>query len=283
MKITLLGTGSPLPDPNRGGPSTLVSTGPHNVVVDCGRACVMRLTGAGVFPAFVNLVLLTHLHSDHICDLNDLVTTRWITTPAAIASPLKIVGPVGTRRVVMGMLEMLALDEQYRLAHHEDLRTAGGMKIDVVELSAGDVHEHGDLIVRAFRTDHRPVEPTLGYRIEHDGKVAALAGDTIPCDDLYELCKGADVYVQTVLRDDLVKDLAAALPGNAARLTDILDYHSTVEQAGQTATRSNVKHLVLTHYVPAMQPGSEDEWRQLAANHFDGPITLGPDLTSVEV
>lgn len=283
MKITLLGTGSPLPDPNRAGPSTLVSTGQHNVVVDCGRACVMRLTGAGVFPPFVSLVLLTHLHSDHICDLNDLVTTRWITTPAAMASPLKIVGPVGTRRVVMGMLEMLALDEQYRLAHHEDLRTTGGMKIDVVELTAGDVHEHGDLIVRAFRTDHRPVEPTLGYRIEHDGKVAALAGDTIPCDDLYELCKGADVYVQTVLRDDLVKGLAAALPGNAARLTDILDYHSTVEQAAQTATRAGVQTLVLTHYVPSIGPGQEEEWRVLAAAHFSGDIVLGDDLTSVSI
>ena len=283
MKITLLGTGSPLPDPNRAGPSTLVSSGSHNVVVDCGRACVMRLVGAGVMPPFVNLVLLTHLHSDHICDLNDLVTTRWITTPTAMASPLKIVGPVGTRRVVTGMLEMLALDEQYRLAHHEDLRTADGMKIDVIELRAGDTHEHDNLVVRAFRTDHRPVEPTLGYRIEHEGKVAALAGDTIPCDELYELCRNADVYVQTVLREDLVKQLAQLLPANAGRLTDILDYHSTVQQAGETAARSGVKHLVLTHYVPTMQPGTEDEWRALAAAHFAGPITLGPDLTFIEV
>ena len=283
MKITLLGTGSPLPDPNRAGPSTLVSCGPHNIVIDCGRACVMRLVGAGVMPPFVDLVLLTHLHSDHICDLNDLVTTRWITTPAAMSSPLKIVGPVGTRRVVTGMLEMLALDEQYRLAHHEDLRTAGGMKIDVVELQAGDIHQHGEVIVTAHRTDHRPVEPTLGYRVEHDGKAAALAGDTVPCDELFELCRDADVYVQTVLREDLVRQLASLLPGNAGRLTDILDYHSTVEQAGATAARCNVKHLMLTHYVPAMQPGTEDEWRAMAARHFSGPISLGPDLTSVEI
>mgnify|MGYP006272614565 CR=1 FL=1 len=283
MKITLLGTGSPLPDPNRAGPSTLVSVGNHNIVVDCGRACVMRLVGAGVMPPFVNLVLLTHLHSDHICDLNDLVTTRWITTPSAMASPLTVVGPVGTRRVITGMLEMLALDEQYRLAHHEDLRTAGGMKIDVIELNAGDSHSHGDVRIAAFRTDHRPVEPTLGYRVEHDGKSAVLAGDTIPCDELYAACKDADVYVQTVLRDDLVRGLAQMLPANAGRLTDILDYHSTVEQAGEVAARAGVKHLLLTHYVPAMQPGTEDEWRAIAAAKFSGPITLGPDLTSVSV
>ena len=100
---------------------------------------------------------------------------------------------------------------------------------------------------------------------------------------MYDLCRDADVYVQTVLRDDLVKQLAQLLPGNAGRLTDILDYHSTVEQAGQTASRSGVKHLLLTHYVPAMQPGTEDEWRQVAAAHYSGPITLGPDLTYVEI
>ena len=165
----------------------------------------------------------------------------------------------------------------------KDLRTAGGMKIDVIELNAGDSHSHGDVRIAAFRTDHRPVEPTLGYRVEHDAKTAVLAGDTIPCDELYAACKDADVYVQTVLRDDLVRGLAEMLPANAGRLTDILDYHSTVEQAGEVAARAGVKHLVLTHYVPAMQPGTEDEWRAIAAAKFPGAITLGPDLTSVSV
>jgi ribonuclease Z len=80
-----------------------------------------------------------------------------------------------------------------------------------------------------------------------------------------------------------VANLAALIPANAGRLTDILDYHSTVEQAGDTAARNGVKHLVLTHYVPTMQPGTEDEWRAIVAAKFSGPITLGPDLTSVEI
>ena len=50
MKITLLGTGSPMPDPNRAGPSTLVQAGNQNIVVDCGRGCVMRIVGAGLMP-----------------------------------------------------------------------------------------------------------------------------------------------------------------------------------------------------------------------------------------
>jgi ribonuclease Z len=83
--------------------------------------------------------------------------------------------------------------------------------------------------------------------------------------------------VQTVIRDDLVRMVPVP------RLQDILDYHSTVEQAADTAARAGIRTLVLTHYVPSMQPGQEDEWRARAAAHFAGDIVLGDDLTSVDL
>lgn len=279
MKVTLLGTGSPLPSATCAGPSTLVQAGATNIVVDAGRGVIMRLVGAMCPPPTVTAVLLTHLHSDHICDLNDLVTTRWVASPAAV--PLPIYGPVGTKAMVDGMLAMLSQDEHYRLEHHADLRAAGGMKVDVVELAPGDRIMIDDATITVHATDHRPVHPTIGYRIEHAGTVAALAGDTIPCEGLYEMCRDADIYVQTVVRDDLVRTFAPLIP-TGERFLDILDYHSTVEQAGQTAKRCNVGTLLLTHFVPAIQPGQEDEWRGLAAAHFDGEIVVGPDLTFVE-
>jgi len=279
VKVTLTGTGSPLPDPNRAGPSTLVQAGGQNVLVDAGRGVVMRLIGAMCPPPFISTVVLTHLHSDHICDLNDVVTTRWVASPNA--EPLKLYGPVGTQRMVDGLMMMLSADVGYRLDHHDDLRAGNGMKIDVVEVSAGDSFTIGEINVSVHATDHRPVAPTVGFRFEHNGVVAALAGDTIPCEGLDQLCAGADIYVQTVIREDLVRQFAPLVP-TGERFLDILDYHSTVEQAAQTATRAGVKTLMLTHYVPAMQPGQEDEWKALAAAHFDGAIVLGPDLTSAE-
>lgn len=280
MKVTLLGTGSPIPDPNRAGPSTLVQAAGQHIVVDCGRGCVMRMTAAGVFPPFVSAVLLTHLHSDHISDLNDIVTSRWIMSPQPIAT--HIYGPVGTSNVVAGLRTMLELDEQYRLKHHADLRSGPGMQIEVHEVTPGDVFSIGDVRVKVGRTDHRPVQPTVGYRFEADGKIAALAGDTVPCAELNELCDNADIYVQTVLRPDLVDAMKKLLPAQAPRLHDILDYHSTVEDAGKTAALARVKTLMLTHYVPAMQPGQENDWIAQAARHFAGNIVAGPDLTSVE-
>ncbi len=270
IEVTLLGTGSPLPSPDRAGPATLVRAGSAILLVDCGRGVVMRLTAAGVLPIGLSAVLLTHLHSDHITDLNDVVTTHWVMSPAP--APLRVVGPPGTRLVVDGLLAMLARDQQYRLDHHDDLNE--GPSVEVTEVAPGDTLELGGATVMVHATDHRPVEPTVGYRVEHDGAVAALAGDTVPCAGLDALCAGADLYVQTVIREDLVR----AIP--SARLQDILDYHSTVEQAARTAARAGVRTLVLTHYVPPMAPGDEEAWRALAAAHFDGDIVLGDDLTT---
>ena len=78
MEIVLTGTGSPIPDANRAGPSTLVKAGDTHVLVDAGRGVVMRMAGAGSLPMLLSAVLVTHLHSDHICDLNDVITTHWV-------------------------------------------------------------------------------------------------------------------------------------------------------------------------------------------------------------
>jgi ribonuclease Z len=276
MDIVLLGTGSPIPDANRAGPSTLLKGGEggsEHVLVDAGRACVMRMAGAGSMPGFLQGVLITHLHSDHLCALNDIITTHWIMTNEP--TTLRIWGPPGLKHFVDHMLIALGPDISYRVAHHDDLTWEP--VVEVTELEPGDTFTVGSANVSVHETVHAPVHPTIGFRVEHDGKVAALAGDTIPCPGLDDLTKDADVYVQTVIRDDIVRSIPVA------RLQDILDYHSSVEQAGQTAANNGVKTLMLTHMVPAPQPEHYDEWKAIAAKEFDGEIVIGDDLTTVTI
>ena len=275
IEITLLGTGSPIPDPNRAGPSTLVRAGGQTFLVDCGRGVLQRAAAVGVGASGVSALLLTHLHSDHIADLGDVLITYWITSFNPEPSPLPIIGPPGTAEVVAATLQAFSHDIGYRIAHHADLTTPP--PVEVREHTQGPVWDHHGVAIRVAPTDHRPVAPTIGYRIEAGGASAVLAGDTLPCASLDELATGSGALVHTVIR----KDIVAQIPQQ--RIKDICDYHSSVQEAAATARRAGGRILVMTHCVPAIIPGQEEQWRALAETEFGGRIELGDDLHRVEV
>ncbi|MCK5757176.1 MAG: ribonuclease Z [Mycobacterium sp.] len=275
IEVTLLGTGSPIPDARRAGPSTLVRAGDQTFLVDCGRGVLMRTAALGVGANAISALLLTHLHSDHIADLGDVLISRWVSNFAPNQPPLPIIGPPGTAEVVENTLKAFGPDIGYRIAHHADLTAPP--PVEVEEVTDGVVWGRDGVAISVAPTDHRPVAPTIGFRIEHNGASVVLAGDTVPCPTLDALAAGAGALVHTVIRKDLVE----AMP--MQRIRDICDYHSTVEQAADTAARAGVGILILTHYVPPIAPGQEDDWRALAATVFDRQIEIGEDLHRVEV
>ena len=275
IEVTLLGTGSPIPDARRAGPSTLVRAGDQTFLVDCGRGVLMRTAALGVGANAISALLLTHLHSDHIADLGDVLISRWVSNFAPNQPPLPIIGPPGTAEVVENTLKAFGPDIGYRIAHHADLTAPP--PVEVEEVTDGVVWGRDGVAITVAPTDHRPVAPTIGFRVEHNGASVVLAGDTVPCPTLDALAAGAGALVHTVIR----KDLVDAMP--MQRIRDICDYHSTVEQAADTAARAGVGILILTHYVPPIAPGQEDDWRALAAIVFDRQIEIGEDLHRVEV
>jgi len=273
MQLITLGTGSPIPAPERAGPSTLVRTSAGDLLFDAGRGVLLRAAAAQSGAVALSGVFLTHLHSDHTTDLNDLITTRWAMS--FVPNPLSVVGPVGTAGLVAATEAMLELDMGYRLAHHDDLDWRPDTV--VTDVTEGVVFEAGDVRVLAAPTDHAPVHPTVGYRVEDQGRSVVIAGDTVPCQGLDRLAAGADVLVHTVVRRDQIE--ALGLP----RLLDVLDYHSAVPDAAATAERAGVGTLVLTHMVPPVQPGAEQEWIDQAAGEFGGEVVLAEDLTTIEL
>ena len=244
IEVTLLGTGSPIPDPDRAGPSTLVRTGDQTFLVDCGRGVQQRLAAVGSGANRLSALLLTHLHSDHIADLGDVIITRWVSSFTPDAPPLPSIGPPGTAEVVDATLKAFGFDIGYRIAHHADLTSPPS--VEVHECTDGVAWDHGNVVIRVAPTDHRPVAPTIGFRVEHVGAAGVLAGDTVPCASLDALANGAGALVHTVIRKDLVDQMPM-------------------------------------QRIRAIGPGQEEDWRALAAAEFDRQIELGDDLHRVEV
>jgi ribonuclease Z len=284
LHVVLCGTGSPLPDPKRSGPCTAVIAGGRVFVVDAGDGAARTLARLRLPPQRIAAVLLTHFHSDHIDGLGALALQRW----AGANSPASLIvhGPTGVERVVSGFNEAYAMDAGYRVAHHgPDVVPAAGAGMAARPFAlVGDsnvILEENGLTVTAFRVDHAPVDPAVGYRFDYAGRSVVISGDTSRSAALEQTAKGADLLVHEALAPNLVALLeksarAARRPKLAHIFADIPGYHASPRDAAASAKAAGVRALVLTHIVPAM-PTAALEPAFLDGASFDGPFWIGRD------
>ncbi|MDC7786830.1 MBL fold metallo-hydrolase [Rhodoplanes sp. TEM] len=282
MKVILLGTGGPRPDPRRMATTTLIRRGDENILFDAGRGVTLRLVQAGVPLASLGPVFLTHHHFDHIGDLYDVVLNTWL---AGRRTTLDIYGPPETERVVDALLtQVYDKDIGWRSAGEP---TFGGFApVAVTDVVAGPVLDTGRWRIRAETVSHGDglgIPPAfmarwtcLGYRFEADGKVIAISGDTVACDGLARLAEGADLLVQCcfLASPEIQGDHFRRLAKHTLACGDTV---------GRIAAAAGVKTLALTHHRPrgddAMLKALADE----VARDFSGRLVIGEDLTEIEV
>lgn len=286
LHVGLCGTGSPLPNRERAAACTVIIAGKAMVVVDAGEGAARNIAQMGLPNARIKALFLTHFHSDHIDGMGPMMLLRW--TASGNTAPLPVYGPSGVESVIAGFNAAYTLDNGYRTAHHgADITPpaaagATAMPFDV-PATPTVVYEANGLRVTAFAVDHRPVQPSVGYRFDYKGRSVVVSGDTAASNSLEVAAKGADLLIHEALQPRMVKQLAAALDKadrkqTAQIMRDILDYHATPAQAADSATVAGVKMLVLSHVVPSMpSPYLNAAFLDGAADHFDGPIVVGED------
>lgn len=287
LHVGLVGTGSPLPDRKRKGVCTFVMAGKHLFIVDSGPGSTLNLELMRVPLDNIQAILLTHLHSDHIGGLGELMLKAW--TGGARTDPLKIIGPEGVDSVVQGFNQAYSLDAGFRFAHHgptvANPKGTGGSPetIDVLDETKGTVFfQTSDLKVTAFLVDHRPVEPAFGYRFDYKGRSVVISGDTLPCESLRRQAKGVDLLLHEALQPEMLRIISQASDARsrvvAQVATDILTYHTFPEEAARIARDANVRHLVLFHIIPPTPMAFFNAtFLGDAGKYYDGPITVGVD------
>ena len=285
----LAGTAGPFPDIKRAGPCIVVLAGDHVYIVDAGQGAARNIALMGFLMGKVDAVLLTHFHSDHIADLGEIMMQRWVG--GSNAKPIDVIGPTGVETVVEGFNRAYSLDDGYRVAHHGAATvppSGAGGTARPFSLSAEDdasviVVDDGGLKVTAFKVNHAPVSPAVGYRFDYKGRSLVISGDTIPCESLTKQSQGADILFQAALQPSMVKlihDQAglSSIPSLAKITADIPSYHSSPEGAAKTASDAGVKQLVLYHITPPIpNPLLNNMYLGDAGKYYKGPITIGED------
>ena len=279
--VVLTGTGVPHARPGCAGAGTLVRCGDVALQFDAGRSTVMRLMEAGTAPHELTALFLTHVHSDHLVGLPDLVMTRWTHGRLDEHGDMVVVAPAGgATRFVERMLEPYDDDIALRIAH------VGGdpISIDIrpfavpVEPEVVWTSDDGSVRVLAVAVHHEPVPEAVAYRVETPDGVVVISGDTRVCDEVEALSRGADVLVHEACRTTA---LSAFIAGTT--LETIFSYHADTVPLGALAARAGVPHVVLTHLIPPLdKPSDADAFTDdLRRGGYHGTITVGTDLTTV--
>lgn len=289
LHVYLCGAGSPMPDASRAGPCLGVLAGDKAFVFDVGSGGVRNLGSMGFPIDRLESVYLTHLHSDHIDGLGELLLLAWVG--GSRSEPLPVAGPVGTSEVVAGFNSAYRIDSTYRVAHHgTDIANPGGIggAAREITLPAGPagqavVYEDADLTITAIRVEHAPVDPAFGYRIDYKDRSVSISGDTIYHPGFVAASEGVDIMFHEALDPEMVKTMGEQLtsrgqPNTAAIFFDILDYHASPEDAARAASEAGVSHLVMYHTIPPLPVSlMETVFLGDARSRFPGPITVGKD------
>jgi ribonuclease Z len=322
LMVTLTGTGpGPVVFNGLAGAGTLVrysggtnGSRPMNLQFDAGRGTTMRLSQLGIFPAQLDAVFFTHMHSDHTEGFAELAQLRWMfdgdgprldaVGSSDAASPGGVT--LSCRKFIAHAVDAFIHSGEIAQRHSEiAARTAGGPAelINTITFTPADepqvVWSRGDMTVSAIRSTH--VAGHASYRVDTPAGSVVIGGDagsdkvapprtSSTSDQVEMLARGADIVVHSAIHPALAPDRGSGFFPHA--------YYrqSAAADLGAMAQRARARYLVLTHLIPALGaerhgpfkvpggPVTERDYSEAVRDGgFTGQIIVGTDLASVRL
>jgi ribonuclease BN (tRNA processing enzyme) len=271
-QVVMLGTGNPSADPERSGPAVAVVVNGRAYLIDCGPGVVRRAAAAekNGIPALkakeLNIVFITHLHSDHTLGYPDLIFSPWVL---GRKGALEAYGPHGLKNMTSHIQKAWAEDVKIRrdgLEHEND----AGYKVDVHEIRPGVVYRDENVTVTAFLVKHGTWKEAYGYIFQTRDRKIVLSGDTAPTDEVVKACDGCDVLLHEVFNPH-GEELKEAHWKEYFRT-----FHTSPAELGDIARRARPKLLVLYHQ--SLEKLPESDLVEQMGKEYSGAWVSGKDL-----
>ena len=277
-KVVLLGTGTPIPDPDRSGPATAIVVGDSAYLVDFGPGVIRRAEAAAlnrkipaVEPGNLKIAFVTHLHSDHTAGYSDLILTGWTSGRTV---PLEVYGPSGLQSMTEHILQAYRVDIETRTnADGNQRRFPNGWKVNAHEIRAGVIYKDEKVTVTAFATKH--AMESYGYRFETPDRTIVISGDTNPVEATIKACNGCDVLVHEAQPLEVLAKMPESIQSFNSK------YRTTTEQLAELANKAKPKLLVIYHTV-SFPPGIAPP-RLLAPDADVSALYASPEMLQKEI
>jgi len=275
FQVILLGVGTPPPIMHRFGPATLVIAGDKYLLFDAGRGVTQRLWQDRIPLGRVDVLFLTHLHSDHVVGIPDLMLTGWLKSPfGRRKGNFDVRGPAGTESMMAHLYKAYEADIEIRVKDQKFSRV--GVTPDARDIVPGPVFHEGGVKVTAIEVNHgKNIKPTVGYRIDYKGRSVVISGDTKYYPPLAKAAKGVDLFIHSIA--GARKELLAS-----AKIWGlIMAHHTNAEDVGRIFAAAKPKMGALYHIAALTNgkikpPFPKDLLARLKTT-YDGPVTFGAD------
>lgn len=282
-QVVMLGTGTPLPNPDRAGPSTAVVVNATAYIVDAGTGAVRRAAGArdkgiqALEPKNLKIAFLTHLHSDHTLGLPDLILTPWTM---GRTEPLELYGPPGTRAMAQHILEAYDVDIKTRTEGLEHSNPSG-YHVNVHEILPGIAYKDANVTVTAFNAHHGSVQ-AYGYRFDTPDRTIVIAGDGSAKNEAPENCHGCDLLIAEAYTQASFAMVSAQWKQYRQA------FHPSSKELADVANRAKPGTLILYHTGNAgcdqlgtkecRDAGSEQQLLKEIRERYKGSVVAAHDL-----
>jgi len=254
LALIVLGSGAAFGPPDRDNTSLAVQSENALWLIDCAGSPWRRMRRAGLDPAGLSAIVITHAHPDHLYGLPSLLHCL---IPVGLTRPLPILAPPRTLACIRDLLAAFSLLSRADLPLH-----LVALPAEPVLPPAEPVWSDSGVQLWTAPVEHT-VE-TVGLRLAIAGRTVTCSSDTAPCEAVVELARDADLLVhEATFRSD---DPGGVAPG-----------HSTAAGAGQTAARAGAARLLLVHLLERTAADPAALQRE-AEEYFSGEVIVAEDL-----
>lgn len=259
FEVLFCGTGSPQYQADRGQSCLAIIAAGKLFLFDAGQGAAQRLQRSGAPLLKLDSIYFTHLHSDHMSGLGDVLHNSWLY---GRKTPVAVVGPPGTAETLAGVREAFRhdLEERREILGDEYDESASAMgsgrNAEVVGDQLLTVYNRSGLKISAFKVDHPEWDHAHGYKITYRGKSVVVSGDTRYSANLVAHSKDVDLLIHEALNVKMMQTIASVLRESGSEIVDpdrmdlITSTHTPTADLAKIASEANVKKLAVTHLIP---------------------------------
>ncbi len=294
FEVLFCGTGTPRFNQDRAQPCLMISAGKQNILFDAGQGALWSMEKMKAPWQKLNAVFITHLHSDHVSGLGEVIQNGWV---AGRDNAVDVYGPIGIKKVIDGFKKVYKEDIDERLVTFDNHVKKNKENIwgKIEEIAVDDdlahvVYDKKGLVVKAFRVDHPNWGYAYGYKVEYRGKRVVFSGDTRATNAIVTHSLGVDLLIHEAYNKSLMDKVATLIDEldltiDAKTVHNIAAVHTETLALAQLAQQANVKSLVLTHMIPPIPAigVAESYFMQGMTGIYDGDLSMARDGTRIRL